>query len=210
MTGAFNIAASVKLLDVGTVRAVLGRTGDDVIGMIEDGQWLRHAFDLSAGSGHRAAYRVSRCCLLAWTRQAACEWTQAAVVDMAIGVERRRLRGAELVIGWMLTRPHLVDLIASGHLLGENVEHTAWIDRESAISFLNRRAIGTGEALGDFKATTLKSSCNGHAKPWLRRNENRPATDGSQRRPPINDFTKPASERAKTGVSTPNAEVADA
>lgn len=179
MTGSFDIAPSVKLLDMGAIRAVLGQPGDAIIALIEEGKWLAHSFDISAGIGQRKAYRVSRCCLLSWTRKEPCNWTHGMVVEMAVGSGRRRLRAAELVIGWMLTRPHLQDLLDAGCLRGETEAdtHTTWILPDSAVAFLNKRAIGSPETAGrpgipasDLDPTRLKSTCNGHAKPLLSRN----------------------------------------
>lgn len=141
-TDSFSFAPSVQLVNMGTIQSLIGQDGDTVIAMIEEGRWLRHGFDLSAGRGLRAAYRVARCCLLAWSRKDRCTLSDSDVIAVAIGVERPRLRSAELVIGWQLTRAHVLDLVRAGHLQGTTVDHTLWVDRKSAVQFLTRRRLG--------------------------------------------------------------------
>ena len=129
-------------MDVSTARAIIGRPAEDVHAMVEEGRWLRWAFDVSAGGGKMRCIRIWRGSLLAWSSKQEDAATLAEVLDAVLLVKRPRLRASELVVGWQLSRPHVLDLVRDGQLQGETVEHTTWISRESAAEFLKKRVTG--------------------------------------------------------------------
>ena len=142
MTGTFQLHPLVTLVDLATARAVIGRPGEDVLAMVEEGRWLRWAFDVSAGGGQIRCIRIWRGSLLAWQTKEQDSATLDQVIESVVCLKRPRLRTAELVVGWQMTRPHVLALVRSGELHGEVKNHTSWIDRASAVEFLRRRAVG--------------------------------------------------------------------
>lgn len=160
MIGTLQLDPRITLLTVATAAAACGRDSSGVIELCESG-WLRHSFDVSAGAGTRRALRIYRGSLIAFQRKEKDGTPLADVINQVVGVNRPRLRAAELVIAWSITRPHLIALLRTGDLAGATQDHTAWIERVSIVEFLKRRAVGgelpeVGQAAA-FDPATLKS-----------------------------------------------------
>lgn len=125
----------VTLLNVDTVRALLGVDSETVKNRIDDGQ-LCWVFDISVVDNYRRELRI-------WARTLEPGGTLALaqVIDEIIGTQRPTLRGAELEVLLLCSRQHIQQLHERGLLRGEVVGHTRHIKRDSLVAFLRRRFI---------------------------------------------------------------------
>ena len=88
MSPTFHLSPHVQLVDVSTARAIIGRPSDEVIALVEEGRWLRWAFDVSAGGGQKRCIRIWRGSLLAWSSKQEDAATLAEVLDAVLLVKR--------------------------------------------------------------------------------------------------------------------------
>ena len=142
MNDAFTLAPHVQLVDVNTARAIIGRSADTVLEMIEEGRWIKYAFAISAGSRKLRCIRIFRGCLQAWTRKTEHRAELGEVLDAILTTNRPRLRASELVERWSCGHDLLNHLVRGRQLTGAITGHALWIRRQSAARFLEARLIG--------------------------------------------------------------------
>lgn len=141
MNDAFTLAPHVQLVDVNTARAIIGRSADAILAMVDSGG-LRWAFDISAGSRKLRCIRIFRGCLQAWTRKTEHRAELGEVLDAILTTNRPRLRASELVERWSCGHDLLNHLVRGRQLTGAITGHALWISRQSAARFLEARLIG--------------------------------------------------------------------